>query len=66
MGVIRELLTQSVPEPMRHELADVMDSATTKLGGKPVEHQALVQMLPHRDEPKPNGLHDAPPANFDL
>jgi len=36
LGVVRDMITQSVPEQMQPQLADVMDSITAKLGGKPI------------------------------
>jgi hypothetical protein len=36
LSVVRDMITQSGPEPMKAELADVIDSITVKLGGKPI------------------------------
>ena len=65
MGALRDTVSQNVPEPVCKELVEIMDSATGKLGGKPIEGQVLKQILPHWREHKPNGLHGAPPANLD-
>jgi len=35
LGVVRDMVTQSVSEPMKSELVKVMDSITAKLGGEP-------------------------------
>jgi len=63
MGALRDFVTQNVPEPVSNELIEVMDSATGKLGGKPIESQVIQEILPHWREHKPNGLHGAPPAS---
>jgi len=36
MGVVRDMITQSAPDPMKAGLAEAMDSMTVKLGGAPV------------------------------
>jgi ElaB/YqjD/DUF883 family membrane-anchored ribosome-binding protein len=41
LSVARDLITQSVPEQMKGELAKVMDSITVKLGGEPIRGLVL-------------------------
>jgi len=41
LGVVRDLISQSIPEPMKPQVADVMDSITVKLGGSPVRGSLL-------------------------
>jgi ElaB/YqjD/DUF883 family membrane-anchored ribosome-binding protein len=41
IGVARDLVAQSSPEPLRDQVVDIMDSLTTKLGGRPVKGQLL-------------------------
>jgi hypothetical protein len=36
LSVVRDLITESVSEQMKPQLADVMDSITAKLGGEPI------------------------------
>jgi hypothetical protein len=36
MGVLRDMISNTTPEPLRKEVANVIDSATLKLGGKPI------------------------------
>jgi len=40
-GVLRDLIATSLPEPLKPELHEVMDSVTTKLGGKPIHGPVL-------------------------
>jgi hypothetical protein len=37
LGVVRDMIADSVPEPMKAKFGDVMDSFTAKLGGEPVQ-----------------------------
>jgi ElaB/YqjD/DUF883 family membrane-anchored ribosome-binding protein len=37
LSVVRDTIAQSVPEPMKAQFEDVMDSFTAKLGGEPVQ-----------------------------
>jgi hypothetical protein len=37
LSAVRDMITQSVPEPMRAQVGGVMDSFTVKLGGEPVQ-----------------------------
>jgi len=41
VGVVRDLVKQSVPPSLSGQLESVLDSATTKLGGKPVPGPVL-------------------------
>ncbi|HEV3143803.1 MAG TPA: hypothetical protein VGZ47_07975 [Gemmataceae bacterium] len=41
MSVVREMLAQSVPEPIQPQLTDVMDDITIKLGGEPIRGSLL-------------------------
>jgi hypothetical protein len=41
LGVLRDMLTTNAPEPLRPQLAEVMDGLTTKLGGKPFKERLL-------------------------
>lgn len=41
LGVLRDLIATSLPEPLKPELHEVMDSVTTKLGGKPIRGPVL-------------------------
>jgi len=36
VGILRDLLADSVPQPVAQSLTEVMDKATVKLGGKPL------------------------------
>jgi ElaB/YqjD/DUF883 family membrane-anchored ribosome-binding protein len=37
LSVVRDMIAQSVPEPMKAQFGGVMDSFTAKLGGEPVQ-----------------------------
>lgn len=58
LGVLRDLISSSLPEPLKPELHEVMDSVTTKLGGKPVQGPVLSEswLNPPRTEIEP-GAH---------
>jgi len=43
MGVVRDLLAGSIPDPLKPQVAEVMDSITVKLGGAPVRGPLLSQ-----------------------
>jgi hypothetical protein len=37
MGLVRDLVTDAMPAPVREDVRHILDSVTTKLGGEPVE-----------------------------
>jgi ElaB/YqjD/DUF883 family membrane-anchored ribosome-binding protein len=41
LGIVRDLVTQSVPEPMERQVEDVMNGITVKLGGQPIHGRLL-------------------------
>jgi len=41
LGVVRDIITQSLPEPMKPQMADVVDNITAKLGGTPMRGPLL-------------------------
>jgi ElaB/YqjD/DUF883 family membrane-anchored ribosome-binding protein len=55
VGAVRDLVAQSVPEQLRPQLNETMDSIATKLGGEPVQPQFLDQFLPRRHDDQHNG-----------
>jgi len=48
MGLVRDMVSQSVPDQLRPRVAEVMDGITAKLGGEPVQGQLLDELLPQR------------------
>lgn len=40
-GVVRDLITQALPEQMKPHLTDVMNGITTKMGGEPIHGSVL-------------------------
>jgi hypothetical protein len=45
LSVVRDLITQTGPEQIRAELAEMMDSITVKLGGEPIRGPVLKENL---------------------
>jgi len=44
LGLVRDLLTRSMPQEVSAKLSEVIDGITTKLGGEPVRHSLLDSM----------------------
>jgi len=44
LSVVRDMMADSVPEPMKAQFGDVMDSFTAKLGGEPVQGPVAERM----------------------
>jgi hypothetical protein len=57
MGVVREMIADPLPEPMRPQVKDVVDSITTKLGGEPVTTEAVEPLLPKRQHAEHHNGH---------
>jgi ElaB/YqjD/DUF883 family membrane-anchored ribosome-binding protein len=60
MSVVRDLVTQSIPEQLRPQLDELVNNVTSKLGGEPMQGHLLDQLMPQRNEERPNGAHRAP------
>ncbi len=60
MSLVRDLVSQSLPDHLRPQVAQMLDGITTKLGGEPVEGQLLEELLPRRQDDHHNGHHNAP------
>jgi hypothetical protein len=43
IGVARDMVTRSLPEQMKTQVADVMNNVTSKLGGEPIRGEVLGQ-----------------------
>jgi len=43
LGVVRDIISGSIPEPLKPQMAEVMDNITAKLGGAPVRGPLLPQ-----------------------
>lgn len=41
LGIVRDIVTKSVPEPMERKVAEVIDGITVKLGGQPIRGHLL-------------------------
>jgi len=41
LGVVRDIISESIPDQLKPQVADVMDSVTVKLGGAPVRGPLL-------------------------
>jgi hypothetical protein len=46
LGVVRDMIASSAPPQISSELADIIDSATVKLGGRPI-HGPVLNMFQH-------------------
>jgi len=57
MGVVRDLVGQSIPEQLRSQVDEMLNNVTTKLGGQPVQGHLLDELLPGRRETHGNGAH---------
>lgn len=42
MGLVRDMLTGSIPDPLKPQVSEVMNSLTVKLGGQPI-HGAIIE-----------------------
>jgi ElaB/YqjD/DUF883 family membrane-anchored ribosome-binding protein len=49
VGIVRDLLTQAVPEQLRQQLGEVMDDITRKLGGETIREPILSAALNAED-----------------
>jgi ElaB/YqjD/DUF883 family membrane-anchored ribosome-binding protein len=59
MGVIRDLVTESMPDPMRSKLNEVVNDITCKLGGEPIESKVLHNLLPRPHDAAQQPQHEA-------
>ena len=64
MGVLRDLVTEPLPETLRPQVNELVDSVTTKLGGERVQGAMLDQLLPRRHDDHHNGHHNAPQEQY--
>ncbi len=64
IGVVRDLVSQSVPDQLRPQLTEVMNNITTKLGGEPMQAHLLDDLLPRRHDDEHNGRHRTPQENY--
>jgi len=60
MAVLRDLVTQHIPEQLRPRLDEVIDNVTSKLGGDPVHGHLLDELRQQWSEGRHNGEHRAP------
>jgi ElaB/YqjD/DUF883 family membrane-anchored ribosome-binding protein len=49
LGTVREMIASSLPEPVGHQIKEVIDSATRKVGGEPIPSSAFASLM----EPPP-------------
>jgi len=48
-GLLRDMLSRSMPEPMQQQVTELVDNLTTKLGGQPVRGHLLSEETPQSD-----------------
>ena len=46
VGVVRDMVTRSIPEPAQPQVREMLDNVTTKLGGEPIRGEVLQQFMP--------------------
>lgn len=59
LGLVRDMVAQSVPDQLRPQINEMMNNVTTKLGGEPVQADLLDQF--RHDH---NGRHTSPQEEF--
>lgn len=73
LGLVRDMVSNSVSEPMEQQLREVIDGITVKLGGKPIhgrllpkglkrEHLEKVEDQQEYGSQEQSGLHAVPPS----
>jgi ElaB/YqjD/DUF883 family membrane-anchored ribosome-binding protein len=65
MGLVREMVTTSLPAPMHHEVTRLVDQVTTSLGGKPMDFGQQSEAAPARQEGihgERSGQEETPPS----
>jgi ElaB/YqjD/DUF883 family membrane-anchored ribosome-binding protein len=60
MSVVRDVVTQHIPEQLRPRLDEVIDNITAKLGGEPMRGHLLDELRQQWGEGRHNGEHRAP------
>jgi len=46
VGVVRDMVTKSIPEPAQPQVREMLDNVTSKLGGEPIRGEVLQQFMP--------------------
>jgi len=64
MGLVRDLVSQSVPDQLRPQLTELMNNVTSKMGGDPVRGELLDELLPRRHDGHTNGHARTPQEEF--
>jgi len=64
IGVVRDMVGDSIPEPVRPKVNEIMDGITAKLGGEPLQHEVIEEILPHRRDDHHNGRRDVAETGF--
>jgi hypothetical protein len=55
-GIVRDMITGSAPPQLSSQLAEIIDSATAKLGGQPI-HGPVLDMFGHGSSEQPQAQH---------
>jgi len=59
MGVVREMVTEPLPDEMRAKVSEIVDNITTKLGGAPVARETVAPLVARLHDDHHNGHHGA-------
>jgi len=63
MGVVREMVSEPLPDPMRPQAKEILDNITTKLGGEVMARETVEPLLPHHRSDEHNGRHNGHQAD---
>jgi ElaB/YqjD/DUF883 family membrane-anchored ribosome-binding protein len=64
VGVVRDMVKESVPDALRPQVGEMMDNIATKMGGEAVQSDVLEQLFPPRHGAHPNGHPRAAQEEF--
>lgn len=59
LGVVRDMITNSAPPQVGSQLAEIIDSATVKLGGQPI-HGPVFNLFGHEEQPSRRSAERGP------
>jgi ElaB/YqjD/DUF883 family membrane-anchored ribosome-binding protein len=58
MGMVREMVSEPLPDQMRPQAKEILDNITTKLGGAVMSREAVEPLLPQHRVDQHNGHHN--------
>lgn len=63
MGMVREMVSEPLPDQMRPQAKEILNDITTKLGGEVMSREAVEPLLPHHRADQHNGHPNGRHAN---